>query len=213
MNERQNQHFRMFDNSSDVLDDYTEAWSPIPIMAPVKNQLDELRQRIQETDNTSQLSSSRITEKKNKLLSNLAKKVAILSGILKAFYALEGEETSTDKYDVSKTDLIKARERDVEAIVTPLIKKVRDNIEALSDFGVTEAMVSETETTLDDFTTLIGKPRTIRNKRFTKLKTLDELFDATNDLLKNTLDPLMLQFELSNPEFYEEYTRARTIVD
>ncbi|PWD98253.1 hypothetical protein [Marinilabilia rubra] len=54
----------MFDNSADVLDDYREVWSPIPIMAPVKNQLDELLQRIQETDNTSQLSSSQITEKK-----------------------------------------------------------------------------------------------------------------------------------------------------
>lgn len=47
MNERQNQQYRMFNNSAEVLDDYTEAWSPIPIMAPVKNNYDELLQRIQ----------------------------------------------------------------------------------------------------------------------------------------------------------------------
>jgi hypothetical protein len=203
----------MFDNSSDVLDDYTEAWSPIPIMAPVKNQLDELLQRIQETDNTSQLSSTQITRKKEKLLSSLTKKIIIISGILKAYYTLEGDEAATENFHITKSDLVRAREADVEAKVTPLIKKVRENLEDLTNFGVTEAMINETETTLDDFTTLIGKPRTIRNKKFTKLKTLDELFDATNDLLRNTLDPLMLQFEHSHPEFYDEYTRARTIVD
>lgn len=42
---------------------------------------------------------------------------------------------------------------------------------------------------------------------------MDELFDAANDLVKNTLDKLMIRFKFSDTEFYSEYERARTIVD
>jgi len=53
----------------------------------------------------------------------------------------------------------------------------------------------------------------IRNQAFAAMSKLDELFDATNDLLNNKMDKLMLRFSETNPEFYEEYQRARTIVD
>ena len=83
----------------------------------------------------------------------------------------------------------------------------------LANYGVTEASVTETETSIDQYTTLIGKPRTIRNKAFAAKTALQELMDTTNDLLKNRLDKLMLQFQFTHPEFYDEYLRARTIVD
>ena len=60
----------------------------------------------------------------------------------------------------------------------------------LADYGVTEAMITDAETSLDDFKALIGKPRTIRNQAFAAMSLLEELFDSANDLLKNRLDPI-----------------------
>ena len=74
-------------------------------------------------------------------------------------------------------------------------------------------MITEAETSLDDFKALIGQPRFIRNRAFAAMTLLEELFDTTNDLLKNKLDPLMIRFKFTHTEFYSEYERARTIVD
>ena len=78
---------------------------------------------------------------------------------------------------------------------------------------ITEEMITEVETSLDDFKAMIGLPRTIRNQAFAAMNVLEELFDTTNDLLKNKLDKLMIRFEYTNLEFYSEYQRAQTIVD
>jgi hypothetical protein len=45
------------------------------------------------------------------------------------------------------------------------------------------------------------------------LSTIDNLVDEGNTLLKVKVDKLMLMFRDSKPEFYDGYSRARTIVD
>lgn len=212
MNQRQNQHFRMFLNTQETLDQNTDLWNSIPVMVQVKNKLDELIQRIQELDGNTAPSSMSVTEQKDKTLKNLAMKAAVLSGMTRARHALDGNP-HPEELNLTKSDILRARESSVETMVKPLINTIRNNLDAYADFNVSEDLLNETETTLDDFTTLVGKPRNIRNKAYAATGSLDELFDNANNLLKNTLDPVMKRFEISNPTFYDEYSRARTIVD
>jgi len=78
---------------------------------------------------------------------------------------------------------------------------------------LTDEMIVEAETTLDDFKALIGQPRHIRNQAYAAMTVLEELIDTTNALLKEKLDKLMIRFSVTDPEFYDVYLRARTIVD
>ncbi|MFO8000552.1 MAG: hypothetical protein R6U46_04850 [Marinilabilia sp.] len=212
MNQRQNQHFRMFLNTQETLDQNTDLWNSIPVMVQVKNKLDELVQRIQELDSKTNPSSASVTEQKNRALEKLAMKAAVLSGITRARNALD-DNPHPGELEVTKSNILRAREASVETLVQPLIDAIRDNMDAYEDFNVNEDMLNETETTLDDFKTLVGKPRNIRNKAYAATGSLDELFDNANNLLNNSLDALMKRFEISNPTFYDEYSRARTIVD
>ncbi|MCE4566658.1 hypothetical protein INQ51_20220 [Maribellus sp. CM-23] len=101
----------------------------------------------------------------------------------------------------------------MEKLVQPVIDEARANLPELADFMLTEEMIVETETTLDDFKAMIGQPRTIRNQAFAAMTLLDDLFAQINALVKDKMDKLMIRFEITNPEFYDEYKRARTIVD
>lgn len=112
-----------------------------------------------------------------------------------------------------KSDIERARETNVEALIAPIIKAARNRLAELADFGITEEMIVELETTLDDFKVLIGQPRTVRNQAYAAMTLMDELFDAANDVVKNKLDKLMIRFKFTNTEFYSEYERASTIVD
>jgi len=55
--------------------------------------------------------------------------------------------------------------------------------------------------------------KNILNNKYVALDAIDQLFDECNALLKNRMDNIMLMFRESNPDFYNGYERARTIVD
>ena len=126
---------------------------------------------------------------------------------------MTGNTILAGKVALNKSDIERARETDVEALITPVIDEARNELTNLADYALTEDTIVDLETSLDDFKALIGQPRTIRNQAFAAMTLMDELFDATNDILKNKLDKLMIRFKLTNTEFYSEYERARTIVD
>ena len=213
MNKTQTNHMRMFLNTQETLDANTTLWNGIPVLLDVKNNFDELIQRIEETNEKTLPASKAVTAGKATVLKALAHKAVSLAGALQAYAAITGNARLAGEVKITKTDIDRARETDVEALVAPVIRHARKELDNLADYGVSEAMITEVETSLDDFKALIGQPRTIRNKAFAAMTLLDELFDAANNLVKNQLDPLMIRFKFSNTEFYSEYEWARTIVD
>ncbi|WP_321344507.1 hypothetical protein [uncultured Draconibacterium sp.] len=213
MNKTKTNQFRMFLNTQVALDANTSLWNTVPIMLTTKNNFDELIQRIGDVNEKTVSNSKAVTADKAATLNNLIAKAVTLSGILQAYAAVTGNVKLAGKVALTKSDLTKIRETDVEARITPVIEETRKELANLADYGLTEDMIVETETSLDDFKALIGQPRTVRNQAFAAMTLMEELFDAANDLVKNQLDKLMIRFKFSNTEFYSEYERARTIVD
>ncbi|WP_319590421.1 hypothetical protein [uncultured Draconibacterium sp.] len=213
MNKTQTNQFRMFLNTQEALDANTSLWSTVPIMLTTKNNFDELIQRIGDVNEKTVSNSKAVTADKAVTLNNLIAKAVTLSGILQAYAAVTGNVKLAGKVALTKSDLTKIRETDVEVRITPVIEQAWKELDNLADYGLTEGLIVETETSLDDFKELIGQPRTVRNQAFAAMTLMEELFDAANDLVKNQFDKLMIRFKFSDTEFYSEYERARTIVD
>lgn len=203
----------MYLNTQEALDSNSTLWSSIPVMLSTKNNFDELIQRIGDVNEKTVSNSKAVTADKAVTLNNLTAKAVTLSGILQAYAAVTGNVKLAGRVALTKTDIERVRETDVEALITPVIEEARKELANLADYGLTEDMIVETETSLDDFKALIGQPRTVRNQAFAAMTLLEELFDAANDLVKNQLDKLMIRFKYTNTEFYSQYERARTIVD
>jgi hypothetical protein len=213
MDKVQTSHRRMFTNTQATMDANSAIWNGVPINVNVKNQFDELLQRIDETNERTNPSSKTVTAGKEELRINLADKVVGIAGILQAFAAFNGDNVLLGKVKLTKSDIYNARETDVEMLVNPVIDEARNHLADLIDFTLTEEMIVEVETTVDDYKAQIGQPRFIRNQAFAAMTVLAELIDTTNELLKNKLDKLMIRYAGTHPEFYDEYLRSRTIVD
>ena len=166
MNKVQTNQFRMFLNTQDMLDANTTIWNGTPIIVSTKNQYDELIQRVVEKNEKTNPNSKGVTRNKDQALLNLTEKVVSLSGILQAYAAFNNDIVLAGKVKFVKSDLIRARETDIEGLINPFIDIAREKIGDLADFSVTEEGIVELETSLDDFKVLIGQPRTIRNQAF-----------------------------------------------
>jgi hypothetical protein len=213
MNKNQSKYVRMFLNTQEILNVHTEKWSGIPVMVNAKNEFDELIQRILDVNERTQSNSEAVSASKAQTLEAVVQKAVMLSGAMQAFAAFTGNVELAGKVKLTKTDIVGARETDVEKTVAPVINAARKELANLADYGITEAQITELETSVDDFNSMIGRPRTIRNQAFAAISELQELVDTANGVANQKLDNLMLLFQAAQPGFFEEYKRARVIVD
>lgn len=212
MNKTQSNHYRMFLNTQEYLDEKTNVWNVIPRVVTYKNNFDELLARIAETSKLT-TDSVGVTERKGQLKRAIAKKVAMLSGVMQAYAYDIDDMDLAPKTSLSETEVYRLKDTELQGTVSGFLKLVEQHIGKLADFGLTPETLTELSTTVDEFNTLIGKPRVIMNSKYVALSTLDELFDETNSLIKNKLDKMMLMFKYTSNGFYEGYERARVIVD
>ena len=212
MNKSQSNQFRMFLTTQDYLNNHSQVWNTIPRITNYKNNLDELIARISDKAEES-IQSVGISNRKEQLKGALSVKISSMSGVLKA-YAFEQEDNDlANAVSITKSGILKLRDQDIDAMAKKVTGIAEDHLANLADFGITSDSLTEVLSTLEDFNSLIGKPRTILNQRYVALGTLGELFSETSSLLRDRMDNILLMFRESNPEFYDGYQRARTIVD
>jgi hypothetical protein len=73
--------------------------------------------------------------------------------------------------------------------------------------------VTDLLTSVDDFREQVGQPRLIQSKANVAKKAVEALVENAMEILNDKMDNVMLQYQFSNPSFYEGYKRARVIVD
>lgn len=202
----------MFLNTQDCLDNYSTEWSAIAIMLIYKNECDELISRITEKSETAK-SFMGVSDHKKKTKSAIALKASSLSGIIQAYAYGNNNTDLANSVKAARTEIERMKEQDLDAFIRNIVKIARERLKELGDYGVSENMLTELLTSLEEFNALIGKPRSIRNSKFVTLETIEQLFEECNNLFKNKIDKVMLMFRDSKPEFYSSYERARTIVD
>lgn len=212
MTKKQSNEFRMFMTTQLFLDGTTSVWSVIPKNILYKHDVDEIIGLIGEKSEEAKNIIS-VAGRKNKLEDLIELKVSSLSG---PFQAYADDTDSLDLAKVikaSKSSLKQMKEEDLVVFSNMIVSKATEKLTELTDYGVTPESLTEIKAIVDEFAPLIGKPRNIQNTKFVALGSIEELFTAGKQILKNKMDRVMLNFRESNPEFHNGYERARTIVD
>ncbi|WP_289054747.1 hypothetical protein [Carboxylicivirga marina] len=213
MNKSHDRYWRMFNNVETVLDENSAVWTLVPIITEQKNLLDELIQRIEEVYGNNHADANAITRNKANIKEALMMKASILAAALYVYGDMTNNEVLKSFKKVSKWNLDNMKETELVSTTQSIIQAANENREALAPFAVAEPQITELETSLDDFSALIGQARNVRNNVYANIKEADQLFDEANNLLRNRMDKVMRLFEINNPKFFDLYTRARVIVN
>jgi len=212
MNKEQTKYFRTMQSTQVHLDNHPGIWSAIPKIVAIKNNIDEIISRISiKSDDIAAMMG--ISERKEALKGIIAMKGSRLAGTLEAFAYEQGDNDMIKKVSASRTDIHRMSDEELGPFVKLLTETATTHMTALADYGITQEVITELQTSLDEYSALIGKPRIVLNSKYVALDAIDELVDEGNKLLNNQLDKIMLMFRESDPDFYNGYKRARVIVD
>lgn len=212
MNSSDEIRYNMQHQVKKYLDNHSEKWSAIPAIVRQKNELDENLQAIKEKLGEGDESTKPITGTKNELKEIAALKAAILAGGVAAFAAETNDPKLGEAASLSKNTLYRLSDSSFRTPIDGLIALAKEKLTELSDQGITKAQIKELETTLDDFSELVGDPRRVQIQESLRKQELSELVKSGMTLLNDRMDKSMLRYKLIDPIFYEGYERSRVIV-
>ncbi|TLX70448.1 hypothetical protein E9993_22285 [Labilibacter sediminis] len=211
MNKNQSNIYRMFLSTQSYLDNNNGIWNGIPRLVTYKNDLDEVISRIHEKIQETKLDVG-VTQKKDNLKDVIANKGSMLAGVIHVFALEQGNIDLANSVKLTRSDINRLKETDVYPTVKNVTSKASEHIEPLGEFGLTQELVTEVQTSIEDFNALIGKPRTILSQKYATLGSIEDLFTEGNQILKPKMDNMMTIFRDNEAEFYSGYLSARTII-
>ena len=86
-------------------------------------------------------------------------------------------------------------------------------VDELGKYGITAAKLALFKKRIDAYDGVKVAPRQNRVKKRAATLLLTQLVRDAVGILRDQLDGLMVQFQESSPNFYEEYFAARAVVD
>jgi uncharacterized protein YecE (DUF72 family) len=130
-----------------------------------------------------------------------------------AYASLIGDNELLSKVDYSPSYLKNLRDTELKAVCQSVHTAASSVISELDDYGKTQEDLDKLQKEINDFSDMLSQSRKAISTRATATSRLEELFEETDDLLKNQLDKLMITYKNSHPRFYNTYKKARQIVD
>jgi hypothetical protein len=214
MNRIQNNHLSSYLAIANVLTKYGAKLATVPALAAVVSRFMALLEELNEVRLIQEGNTSGATLQKQK---EEAEMIEITLRVAAAIYVYATEQKNLELQQEVKMSpsylktmgdsTLLSRCNRIHQIVSGL------DAEALAPYGVLPETVSGLRKEIDDFATLIAKPRTSIVARSTATMRLKELFKEINALLRDEMDKLMLVLQGKEPVVYNEYKAARIIVD
>jgi hypothetical protein len=205
--------FTMFYAVQNAVDTHSAVWTA---MVPYANAVTEFKAKIVAIEEEVEAQS---TDLEGYAMDKGEKKEAMVRATLAVaskVYAYAEDNANTvlrEKVDVSYSDLIAPR----DAVVAQKCQGIHDEANAvvasLAPYGVLPADLTALQGLITRYETVISAPRTAITIRKGATENIERLIREGTAILKNRMDKLMVEYQVSNPDFYQEYFDARIVVN
>lgn len=198
--------YEFYTSNQVVLDD-------IPAITNAFNQLNANIDQINAEVGAQSSNTTGVTQDKTALRNTLDSYTATILATAQVWATQNNNNTLAAQFDYSLSDIQRIKDDTMQGFCNYRITLVNDNLAAMADFGLDAAAITDWQNALNAYAAAVERPRQAINARSLHTQRLKTLFSETSALFSETLDPLMLQFKITQPEIYAGYRQARIIID
>lgn len=212
MDKRTNTLRRMASAVQQVILYYAAVWAGYLPFETCNTKFDDITDDIDlNADIKQQLTKGYTLEKdlKRKKMANI---VSIISKKIGAWATARGDVALAKLMKINNSRLLYGRATRSLYFGEQVVNALKDMPAAdKTAYAITAADETLLQTSVENFRTVMTLPREITVNKKTATKKLKELLASMENLLKNEMDGLMMNYE--GTEFFEKYFNARIIVD
>lgn len=166
-----------------------------------------------DTNAQTQASPSGATRAKQAALIALVDCAELVAGAVHSLAEANEDEGLAAQVDFSRSDLLAGSGTAIVARAKGILDVAKANAAALVEHGVSAGKLTAFNNAIKTYDSLRSTPRQARAAKAAATKQLGRLFPKADRVLSRTIDKLMVQFKESEPEFYDQYQTARSIVN
>ena len=187
--------------------------STIPALATA---ISEFKTKVADIISTEQLAAANLTgiaADKTNLKMNLTQIAADIAAAVFAMASSNNNQTLKKEVDYSVSDLRRIRGEELAPRCRIIHARANANEAALAEYGINKSRIAALNAAIDAYSAQTTKPRNAVTERSTLKSNLSTTFRATDKILKEIMDKLVLNLRDSNPDFVKTYKSARIIID
>ena len=212
MDTEERRKLAMYESVQAVLSRHANTWNTYDPFAEAVPILDDNVDQIKAAA-LKQLRTTGGAQNKKEARQNLGEVAYFVASQTYAYATKVGNAELLAKVDYTPTSIVQGPEADVLTRCRDVYKAASENATALQRYKIDAAKLTELDEAISDFDTLTNAPRDAITKSAAATKLIHRLIPNTDELLKKTLDKLMVSFKKSAAVFFDEYKTARVIVD
>lgn len=213
MNNRQTNTLNMYNAVSQFLNTYNAVWSGNATIAGMVTTFNGHISALNASDMAQKTITNGITQSKQQAKITMAKAAMVIAKAGKAYANATNNYVLAANFIFAQSDILRAKDTDADDICQGIHDALQPFIASTAPYGANAASQTNLQNAINTFSALIGRPRSQRTIVINATLSIAERFEATNTLLKDQLDPIMVQFKTTNAPFYNQYKAARVIVD
>ncbi len=202
----------MYLQVQDTAEKYEKIWMAMPAFVRGMNRVNVAVKVINDHKGGLQVSSKSVTTVKDEKRLEMAKRTGVIMAALRAYASEHKLSDLITELDKSPKDIMQCKENDADDYCQHIHELALVHKDGLADQGVTVEELDAHQQSIDQFSDLIGKPRTVTTNRVVTRSKIDLAFDEADDVLDNILDNLALRLEAQDADFYGAWQSARVVI-
>ena len=181
---------------------------------PLQTCITELGEHIDDLDRLAALQSDKpgFAQEKKQKVGELAQLAAEVCGAALSYAEKAGNQRLAAKLNIPASELSSGTGNAIIANCRNIHIAASSVADELGEFKVTSAKLKALKQKTDDYKKLSTTPRQAASKRKSATRRIPVVLRQASRLLRKRLDPLMVPFKATEPEFYAQYKAARRIV-
>ncbi|MGQ0738370.1 MAG: carboxypeptidase-like regulatory domain-containing protein [Bacteroidota bacterium] len=213
MNSRQEAKFNMFDAVFTHCDENAVTVATVPAFATAVNSfeviLDDLREAAQQEISIITGHAANKAEQKQSLI----EKTLDIAGAIAAFAASTNNTVLKEQVTLTYSGLNRLRDELLSPQCSNILDAALANAAALIPFGVTVVKTGALSDAIDAYSVSVPAPRNAVANRTSISQTIKLKLEQGDEMLKEQMDMLAVQFKTTHLGFYNAYKANREILD
>jgi hypothetical protein len=213
MNKEQEDKLNMYQAADSVLQTNSAVWiTNVPFSAAV-TALEDGIDEIENKRDQQELNITGITEDKSNRRQKLEDDTYTMGNIIVFYASTSNNRELLKQVKFGRSELSKARDNELPGMADQVQAAAAANALALAPFGITPAMITTHQATIDDFVLYISKPRAALANTSAATEEIPSVFKDIDKILEEQLDMGMELYHVSDNDFYTTYFNSRIIVN
>ena len=171
------------------------------------------RSLLQNSETVISKQTKGIAVDKKTLRSQLCTTATDLAALVFAYANKTKNQTLKQQVNYSVSDFKRIKDEMLAPACQNILTAANSNLAALADYGVTNLMLAALQTAIDDYSNASPSPQAAKATKKTENANMKETIKLADDVLKNEMDKLVVNFKGANPNFVDTYFNVRVIVD